>query len=368
MATSSKYKEPLLPLQSSSSNGRMRGGPRMGCSPYFVLTLLALLTFVTMRWWSLSAINDDLESRIRGLQHEILLEQDNIKKLDASLAQQRTLGSDLGREKSRLQAEADSLRERMEALQGERDTFATQAEDFRNDLQQWRERDVAATLNRNKQVEAANARVTALEGELAACRNKTAGLEEEAKDKRQSVVSTPKPEPAIIATKNESHVEESAAAVDDNAVKVEEEDVKKSQVDPGVRAAAQLSDVDPSAVRVENNERDEVDRRSALGNETQARESGAERGTSGEEGSEVKDDDADVISDIVREEDIKISGDEAADVDAAEADEKQVVPPPPPPPPGNDDSAVDDQGQDDPVDGGDLAQDDEEEEEDDPKV
>ena len=78
-----------------------------------------------------------------------------------------------------------------------------------------------------------------------------------------------------------------------------------------------------------------------MGNETQARESGAERGTSGEEGSEVKDDDADVISDIVREEDIKISGDEAADLDAAEADEKQVVPPPPP---GNDDSAVDDQG------------------------
>ena len=81
-----------------------------------------------------------------------------------------------------------------------------------------------------------------------------------------------------------------------------------------------------------------------MGNETQARESGAERGTSGEEGSEVKDNDADVISDIVREEDIKISGDEAADVDAAEADEKQVVPPPPPPPPGNGDSAVDDQG------------------------
>ena len=46
----------------------------MGCSPYFVLTLLALLTFATMRWWSLSAINDDLESRIRGLQREILLE------------------------------------------------------------------------------------------------------------------------------------------------------------------------------------------------------------------------------------------------------------------------------------------------------
>ena len=30
MTTSSKYKEPLLPLQSSSSNGRMRGGPREG--------------------------------------------------------------------------------------------------------------------------------------------------------------------------------------------------------------------------------------------------------------------------------------------------------------------------------------------------
>ena len=54
---------------------------------------------------------------------------------------------------------------------------------FRSDLQQWRERDVAATLNRNKQVEAANARVAALEGELAACQNKTAGLEEEAKGK-----------------------------------------------------------------------------------------------------------------------------------------------------------------------------------------
>ena len=42
---------------------------------------------------------------------------------------------------------------------------------------------MAATLNRNKQVEAANARVTALEGELAACNNKTAGLGEEAKGK-----------------------------------------------------------------------------------------------------------------------------------------------------------------------------------------
>ena len=49
------------------------------------------------------------------------------------MAQQRTFGSDLSREKSRLQTEADSLRERMEALQGERDTFATQAEDFRED-------------------------------------------------------------------------------------------------------------------------------------------------------------------------------------------------------------------------------------------
>ena len=47
---------------------------RMGCSPYFVLTLIALLTFVTMRWWSLSGQNDELESRIRGLQNEILLE------------------------------------------------------------------------------------------------------------------------------------------------------------------------------------------------------------------------------------------------------------------------------------------------------
>ena len=46
----------------------------MGCSPYFVLTLIALLTFVTMRWWSLSGQNDELESRIRGLQNEILLE------------------------------------------------------------------------------------------------------------------------------------------------------------------------------------------------------------------------------------------------------------------------------------------------------
>ena len=71
--------------------------------------------------------------RFRESLHDTLhLRQDNIKKLDASLAQQRTLGSDLGREKSRLQAEADSLRERMEALQGERDTFATQAEDFRD--------------------------------------------------------------------------------------------------------------------------------------------------------------------------------------------------------------------------------------------
>ena len=51
-------------------------------------------------------------------------------------------------------------------------------------------------------------------------------------DKRQSVVSTPKPEPAIVATKNESNVEEESAvaAVGDNMVKVEEEDVRKSQV------------------------------------------------------------------------------------------------------------------------------------------
>ena len=47
------------------------------------------------------------------------------------MAQQRTFGSDLGREKSRLQAETDSLRERAEALQGERDRFATQAEESR---------------------------------------------------------------------------------------------------------------------------------------------------------------------------------------------------------------------------------------------
>ena len=81
-----------------------------------------------------------------------------------------------------------------------------------------------------------------------------------------------------------------------------------------------------------------------MGKETQARENGAERGASGGEGSDVKDDAAaDQIEDIVREEEIKISGDEEADVDAAEAsaDEKQVIAPPPPPP-GNDDSVVDD--------------------------
>ena len=47
---------------------------RMGCSPYFVFTLIALLTFITMRWWSLSGQNDELERRIRGLQNEIVLE------------------------------------------------------------------------------------------------------------------------------------------------------------------------------------------------------------------------------------------------------------------------------------------------------
>ena len=54
-----------------------------------------------------------------------------MQKLEASLAQQRTIGSDLSSEKTRLGAEADSLRERVEALQGERDRFATQADDFR---------------------------------------------------------------------------------------------------------------------------------------------------------------------------------------------------------------------------------------------
>ena len=60
------------------------------------------------------------------------LRQGNIQKLEASLAQQRTIGSDLSSEKTRLGAEADSLRERMKALQGERDRFAAQAEDFRD--------------------------------------------------------------------------------------------------------------------------------------------------------------------------------------------------------------------------------------------
>ena len=70
-----------------------------------------------------------------------------------------------------------------------------------------------------------------------------------------------------------------------------------------------------------------------MGKETQARENGAERGASGGEGSDVKDD-AVLIEDVVKEEEIKIS--------RGETDEKQVAPPPPPP--GNDDSVVDDQG------------------------
>ena len=40
---------------------------------------------------------------------------------------------------------------------------------IRNELAECKERDVAATLNRNRQVEAANARVAELERELAAC-------------------------------------------------------------------------------------------------------------------------------------------------------------------------------------------------------
>ena len=46
----------------------------MACSPYFTFTLIALLTFMTMRWWSLSGQKDELERRIRGLQNEIMLE------------------------------------------------------------------------------------------------------------------------------------------------------------------------------------------------------------------------------------------------------------------------------------------------------
>ena len=61
-----------------------------------------------------------------------------------------------------LQNERNRLEEEKTEAEGETD-------DLRNDLAKWKERDVAATLNRNNQVEAANARVAELEKELAEC-------------------------------------------------------------------------------------------------------------------------------------------------------------------------------------------------------
>ena len=61
-----------------------------------------------------------------------------------------------------LQSERNRLSEEKAEAEGE-------ADDFRSDLAKCKERDVAATLNRNKQVEFANARVAELEHELAVC-------------------------------------------------------------------------------------------------------------------------------------------------------------------------------------------------------
>lgn len=180
MATKSN-KEPLLPV-SSSNRGNMRGGPRMACSPYFTFTLIALLTFMTMRWWSLSGQKDELERRIRGLQNEIMLEQGNIKQLEDSLAQQKSSGDKLISERSSLQRDRDSLNEQINVLKNEKIRLAEekaeaegQADDFRNDLAACKERDVAATLTRNKQVEEANARAAELEKDLAACEKAAGG-------------------------------------------------------------------------------------------------------------------------------------------------------------------------------------------------
>ena len=75
-----------------------------------------------------------------------------------------------------MQKEINSLNEQVKVLQSERNRLSEEkaeavgeADDFRSDLAKCKERDVAATLNRNKQVEVANARVAELEQELAVC-------------------------------------------------------------------------------------------------------------------------------------------------------------------------------------------------------
>ena len=61
-------------------------------------------------------------------------------------------------------------------LEGERDDLASkkaeaegEADDFRRGLAECKERDVAATLAKKKQVDAANAKVAELEEKVAAC-------------------------------------------------------------------------------------------------------------------------------------------------------------------------------------------------------
>jgi len=292
----------------------------MGCSPYFVFTLIALLTFITMRWWSLSGQNDELERRIRGLQNEIVLEQGNIKKLDASLAQLRSSGDTLNSEKTQLQKEMNSLNEQVRVLQNERNRLEeekTEAEgetdDLRNDLAKWKERDVAATLNRNNQVEAANARVAELEKELAECGK----VGEEPKLPKGFGIQKP----------------DGASA----------------------RMEGQLNDVDPSAVKVEAKAVEDTDGGNAGESKPQdeLKETGVEvRGgtaAENEEGSDVQDKEAVAVvrDNAEEEEEIKISQDRRPDVRAADVDEeKQVISPP------GDNNFEDDedQGQEDPVD------------------
>ena len=49
----------------------MRGGPKLVCSPYFVLGLIGLLTLVSMRYWSYSSQNSELTVKIRDLQEHL---------------------------------------------------------------------------------------------------------------------------------------------------------------------------------------------------------------------------------------------------------------------------------------------------------
>lgn len=120
----------------------------MFCSPYFVVGSLVLLLIVTMKYFSLSSENDNLQVKINVLQNQLKMTATNVRNLDKTLAKRDEAYSECqtdqgylnerikmaDKEVADMKDEQASIREELESLQKINERLVTSNKTIREEL------------------------------------------------------------------------------------------------------------------------------------------------------------------------------------------------------------------------------------------